>query len=73
MKFDHAHRRLLNAVISYQGATQNGSQAEIQAAAIELKAAQDESQELLYPDQSGKKPKRGNENGKGNQRFEKLD
>lgn len=46
---DHAHRRLLDAVISFQGADQHGSKAEIKAAAIELEAAKNESQNLLYP------------------------
>lgn len=46
---DHAHRRLLDAVISFRGADQNGSRAEVREAAIELEAAQNESQELLYP------------------------
>lgn len=46
---DQAHRRLLDAVISFRGADQNGSKAEVRAAAIELEAAQKESQELLYP------------------------
>jgi len=58
MTTDHAHRRLLNAVISFQGATQNGSKKEIRATAIELKAAQEESQNLLYP-QTGENSKKG--------------
>lgn len=45
-----AHRRLLNAVISFVGADQNGSKAEVQAAAIELEAAKCASQKLLYPE-----------------------
>ena len=50
---DQAHRRLLNAVLSYIGADLHGSRAEIRAAVIELHAARDESQKLLYPDHTG--------------------
>jgi hypothetical protein len=46
---DQAHHRLLNAVVSFRGADQNGSKEEVRVAAIELEAAQKESQELLYP------------------------
>ena len=46
---DQAHRRLLNAVHSYIEADVHGSKAEIRAAVIELHAARDESQQLLYP------------------------
>lgn len=49
---EHAHHRLLDAVISFMGADQNGSRAEVRAAAIELEAAKQESQKLLYPDES---------------------
>lgn len=52
---ERAHHRILNAVISFQGADQNGSRAEVRAAAIELEAAKIESQKLLYPSES-KKP-----------------
>lgn len=47
---DQAHRRLLDAVISFIGADQNGSREEARAAAIELEAAKRESQKLLYPE-----------------------
>ena len=47
---DQAHRRLLDAVISYIGADLYGSNKEIRAAVIELHAARDESQQLLYPE-----------------------
>lgn len=47
---DQAHRRLLDAVISFTGAEQNGSRAEVRAAAIELEAATRASQKLLYPE-----------------------
>lgn len=46
---EQAHRRLLDAVISYVGADQNGSQQEIRDAVAELHSAKDESQKLLYP------------------------
>jgi hypothetical protein len=46
---EQAHRRLLNAVITYIGADQSGSQQEIRDAVAELHAAKDESQKLLYP------------------------
>jgi hypothetical protein len=45
---EQAHRRLLDSVISFTGAEQNGSRAEVRAAAIELEAAKKESQKLLY-------------------------
>ena len=44
-----AHARLLNAVISFNGARENGSQIEIIDADAELSAAQEESLLLLYP------------------------
>lgn len=47
---DQAHRRLLDSVISFTGAEQNGSRAEARAAAIELEAATRASQKLLYPE-----------------------
>lgn len=47
---DQAHRRLLNSVISFTAAEQNGSRAEVRAAAIELDTAKRESQKLLYPE-----------------------
>jgi len=47
---DQAHHRLLDAVISFTGAEQNGSRAEVRAAAIELEAATRASQKLLYPE-----------------------
>ncbi|MDD2732353.1 MAG: hypothetical protein PHF56_00305 [Desulfuromonadaceae bacterium] len=47
---DQAHRRLLDALISFTGADQNGSRAEVKDAAIELEAAQRASQKLLYPE-----------------------
>lgn len=43
-----AHRRLLNAVISFVGATQNGSKAEIKETAIELEEATKNSESVLY-------------------------
>lgn len=46
---EHAHNRLLNAVISFTGAEQHGSREEIRSAAIELEAARRESQNLLHP------------------------
>ena len=49
---EHAHHRLLNAVIGFIGADQNGSRAEVRAAATELEAAKQESQKLLYPEES---------------------
>jgi hypothetical protein len=49
----HAHDRLYFAVVSLNGAVDFGSQEEIRAAAVELKAAQKESQEVLYPAESG--------------------
>lgn len=45
---DLAHRCLLNAVVSFTGADQNGSRAEVRAAAIELEATKCASQKLLY-------------------------
>lgn len=51
MEEKHAHMRLLNAVISFVGATQHGSKAEIRETAIELSAATENSQEILYPTQ----------------------
>lgn len=48
---EKAHHRLLNAVISYIGADQNGSQQEIRDAVAELHASREESQKLLYPPQ----------------------
>lgn len=50
MAKDRAHRRLLDAIISLTGADQNGSRAEVKAAAIELEAAREASQKLLYPE-----------------------
>lgn len=50
-KKDQAHSRLLNAVISFQGADQHGSKAEVRAAAIELEAAKNSSQRALYPNE----------------------
>jgi hypothetical protein len=47
---DQAHRRLLDSVISFTGADQNGSRAEVRAAAAELEAAKRASQSLLYPE-----------------------
>lgn len=49
---DKAHRRLLNAVISFAGAGRNGSAAEMQLADIEMQAAAEHSQAVLYPKQS---------------------
>jgi len=49
----HAHHRLLNAVVSYIGAYLYGSKAEIRAAVIELHAARYESQHILYSLKSG--------------------
>lgn len=46
---DHAHDRLLNAVVTFIGADQYGSKAEIRASVIEMHAAVKESQELLHP------------------------
>lgn len=46
---DFVHWRLRNAVVSFSGADQHGSKAEIKAAAVELAAATTESQNLLYP------------------------
>jgi hypothetical protein len=45
---DLAFIRLLNAVVSFNGARLNGSAQEIIAADAELSAAQEESQQLLY-------------------------
>lgn len=47
---DQAHRRLLDAVISFTGADQNGSREEVKTAAIELEAAMRASKKLLYPE-----------------------
>lgn len=55
MKNDRVHQRLLNSVLTFIGADQYGSKVEIRASVIEMHAAVKESQELLYPDQSGKK------------------
>jgi hypothetical protein len=46
---EKAHRRLLDAVNTYVGADQNGSQQEIKDAVAELHASRAESQNLLYP------------------------
>ncbi|MDA8416572.1 MAG: hypothetical protein M0Z78_05830 [Betaproteobacteria bacterium] len=48
---EKAHHRLLNAVITYIGADQNGSQQEIRDAVAELHASREESQKILYPPQ----------------------
>jgi hypothetical protein len=47
---EQAHDRLLNAVITFIGADQHGSKAEIRASVIEMHAAIKESQKILYPD-----------------------
>jgi hypothetical protein len=49
-----SHHRLLNAVISFRGADQHGSRAEIRSAAEELLAALEESQAILFPSVEGK-------------------
>jgi hypothetical protein len=48
---EKAHRRLLDAVNTYIGADQNGSQQEIRDAVAELHASRAESQKLLYQPQ----------------------
>jgi hypothetical protein len=45
----HAHRRLLMAVISFAEACEGGAKAEVRAAAIALREATIESQNLLCP------------------------
>lgn len=47
---EQAHRRLLDAVLTFVGADEDGSKAEIRAAAIELRAARENSQAILYPE-----------------------
>lgn len=44
-----AHKRLLNAVLAFVGAEQNGSKSEIRETAIALDAATKHSQAVLYP------------------------
>lgn len=51
---DKAHRRLLNAFISVDGAERHGSHNEKLTAEIELKSAIKESMELLYPTEKEK-------------------
>jgi hypothetical protein len=45
---EHAHHRLYDAVITYIGADLHGSKAEIRASVIELHAARDESESVLF-------------------------
>jgi hypothetical protein len=47
-QLDHAHMRLLMAVISFVGADEHGSQTEVRAAAIELREATIESENVLF-------------------------
>jgi len=47
---DHAHHRLLNAVITFIDADQHGSKAELRASITEMHASVKESQALLYPE-----------------------
>jgi hypothetical protein len=54
-KSESAHRRLLNAVISLEGAIKHGAESERLAADLELQAAMTESQQVLYPTKEGQK------------------